>query len=50
MIYKLLFKLYLWTHVPGMSLLAALRYPVYPEDGCGDVFEDARCEMSYMEL
>lgn len=51
MLYRLLFRYYLWRHVPDMGLRAAWNYPCGHKDGCSqsdDPFEDAREEMSYM--
>ncbi len=46
MLYRIRYAMHLWRNVPGMSLIAALRYPAPAFDG--DPIEDAEAEISYM--
>jgi len=45
---SILYKLYLWWHVPSFGLISALRYPYDATISDGDPFEDAREEISNM--
>jgi hypothetical protein len=48
-VYICRYKWYLFTHVPEMSLIQAIRYSTPFIEYMGDPIDDAKSEMSYME-